>query len=338
MLVWVYVAAFPLAFVGGDYLLASLRRDQLAACDLGDMAVFGDSRAQADVIPALMPLPTQNLALPATNPVATWFAVEAALKCPNPPKLAVIMHGANVFTEPAWFWTIDSPLGFLSWSARIGLEHEALSVNDWGSLGPRPPDGLPYWAEDALFAVHAPSLFFASLKNARIGMRWTSNHVVAAGQARSRGHMLFGQAAGSAALAPESGLAAFHAAPLPDLFLRKTLALLEQRGVATLIVPPPLNRATYDRMGVAVPDAFAAYLRDMTRGMRHVRIAGDAMPCWPNASFGDEAHLNARGAEAYSREFAALIEGVLNGGPIQTMPDHCRKPEDKEGHRSASLP
>src|SRR6185295_8147154 len=85
-LVWLYVAMFPLAYVSGDYLLAHLQRQRLAACDVGDVAVFGDSRAEAAIMPVLVPERTMNFALPASNPVATMFAVEQALKCTASPR------------------------------------------------------------------------------------------------------------------------------------------------------------------------------------------------------------------------------------------------------------
>ena len=65
-LVWLYVAAMPMAFLSRDYPLWIAKRTMLDECRLGDVAVFGDSRTLAGTEPSVMPVPVMN------SEVGTW--------------------------------------------------------------------------------------------------------------------------------------------------------------------------------------------------------------------------------------------------------------------------
>src|SRR6201747_1869709 len=88
-LIWLYVATMPMAFLTEDYAVWVAKRAMLNECRLGDVSVFGDSRAMAGMDPSKMPMPVANLALSGTSPIETYFAVSRALRCPTPPKLVV---------------------------------------------------------------------------------------------------------------------------------------------------------------------------------------------------------------------------------------------------------
>jgi hypothetical protein len=47
------------------------------------------------------------------------------------------------------------------------------------------------------------------------------------------------------------------------------------------------------------------------------------MPCWPDRYFGDAAHLNGTGAEAFSRELDEALRQAAAGGAVRPLPDRC---------------
>ncbi|GAC1490992.1 MAG: hypothetical protein NVS2B11_15950 [Acetobacteraceae bacterium] len=57
VLVWCYVALAPMAYLEGGYPAWVAKAEMLRDCRLGEVAFFGDSRLEAGVIPALLPMP-----------------------------------------------------------------------------------------------------------------------------------------------------------------------------------------------------------------------------------------------------------------------------------------
>lgn len=324
-LVWLFVVSCPFAFLDEAYVTSRVQKQALAACDLGEVAVFGDSRAEAAIIPALVSVPSTNLAQQATNPVETWFAVKQAMGCPKPPRLVVIAHSPHAVMGPAAFWTHDIVDAVLSFDERRAVERVAVMLGDGASLGPVPADGLPAYARDWAYATRFPPLFFASLADAGIGLRWFRNRGMRDYVRRSRGHYLFGEAGGSSDVALEAGMTEFVMPPLVDHYLTQTLEFLNERGVEVIFLTPPVNQATYDHIGSNVATDYLVYLRHRSQGLRHVHILADVIPCWPDQFFGDRAHFNDTGAEAYSRELNWLILDVLARGTIADLPNHCRR-------------
>ena len=103
--VWLWIVALPSAFLDREYPIWQAKLRLLDTCDLGSILVVGDSRAAADIIPALLPGRASNLAIGGAQPVESYFAVKRALQCPNPPGRVVISHSMGHFFLPDTFWT-----------------------------------------------------------------------------------------------------------------------------------------------------------------------------------------------------------------------------------------
>jgi hypothetical protein len=323
-LVWLYVVAFPLAYHGDTYVDTRVQQRRLAACDLGQVAVFGDSSAEAAIVPNLISVSTSNFALPGTKPIETWFAVERAMRCPVPPRVVVIAHSAHMFTEPDLIWSQDGLDAVLDLDERREVERVAAQLHDPASLEPVPADGLSAGARDWAYEARFPPMFFASLVDAVVAVRWSANRDLVVYLGQTRGHRLFGKADGSSQLSSEGEMTGFKATALVDYYFTKTLGLLDAREVEVIYLSPPLNQTTHDRIGDGLAAEFRDYLRRTSRGLRHVHIMDDVLPCWPDAFFGDKAHLNGPGAEAYSREVDALLRDVIAGKTVEGLPGHCQ--------------
>ena len=323
-MVWLYVASFPMAFLSVDFVSSRVQKQRLADCDLGDVAIFGDSRAEAAIAPAFMSVRTSNFALQATTPVETWFAVQQAMRCPVPPRWVIIGHGLHAHNEPVRLWGFDAPYEFLDLGERQEVQRVAARLNDVASLESTSDIGVAAGLLDWAFAVRFPPLYFASLWQSWIGLRWFQNQGWADELTRARGHCLFGSANGSSEVAKEAEMHEFRPFPLVDYYFSKTLTLLDQHGVNVLYLTPPVNHSTYDRIRPEVAPGFLNYLRSKSRTLNHFHIVEDVIPCWPDEYFGDEAHLNKVGASKYSHEMNELLTRLMAGGTIGTLPDHCQ--------------
>jgi len=325
-LVWLYVACWPTAYLTDTYLHWTMQQERLAACALGDVAVFGDSKAQAAIAPKAMHVSIVNLSTAGTSPVETYYAVEQAMRCAHLPRVVILTHGAKTFAGMTGFWNQDAREGILTTVQRHEVEAEAARLHDVISIGEPPDDGLAPFARDWLYTVHFPPLAFPSLLRGAVFMRIRHNRDVMRDDREALGHALHGVANGSAELGEEVELDGFHATPLMDAYFRRTLASLDARGIEVLYLDLPLNKATYDKIEPSMRAAFVAYLRDAAGASSRFHIVGGLMPCWPNAFFGDRAHMNARGATAFSQGLDQVLTAWLAGMPPPDMPNRCDGP------------
>jgi hypothetical protein len=324
-LVWIYAASLPMAFLSLDYVSSRVQKQRLASCDLGDVAIFGDSRVVAAVAPDLMSVRVSNFGLQATTPVETWFAVQQAMRCPVLPRWVIIGHGAHAHSEMVKLWGFDAPYEFLDLAQREEVRRVAAQLKDVTPLEEVPDVGVPAGLLDRAFAARFPPLYFASLWQARIGLRWLQNQQWAAALTEARGHCLFARENGSSETAPEAEMQEFKPFPLVDHYFSKTLELLDQHGVNVLYLAPPVNQSTYDRVKPDVAPEFLNYLQSKAGKLNHFHVAEDVTSCWPDEYFGDGGHLNEVGARKYSAELDQLLQRLMAGEAIGNLPDLCHR-------------
>jgi hypothetical protein len=321
--VWIYVAAMPMAFLSRDYPLAIAKRALIDECRVGSVAVFGDSRTLAATVPNAMPLPVINLAQSGSSPIETFFAVRRTLRCPTPPRLVVIAHGALKFSSDSDYWAAFARNGVLSYADMREVDHDAASLHDTEIQDLLPGDQFPPRVREFLYSIRFPAFYFDSLVNGFVAARWQHNRNALQENLASSGHALFGTASGSSEVAVEGANISFRTSPLVDRYFSRTLEMLNERGVRAVFVSIPINHATYARMPGEFNDHFGDYLRSKARQFPNLYVAGPTIPCWPDEFFGDAWHLNAGGAELYSRALGTWLVEFLGGGTPKQLPNLC---------------
>jgi len=322
--VWLFAAFCPATYMPDTYLHEHVQLRQIATCELGQVAIFGDSQAKAAIVPRLLSVPTINLALAGTSPVETYFAVARAMQCPKVPRWVIIAHGARAFDRHIGFWTQDSNEGFLSPNERNEVERAASRLDDEGTIAP-PNDGLTGSIRDWLYTVWFPPLHFANLLDSGLGiLRYGHNRAVLRQVARSGGHALYGNGSGTNGVDTGYAVSDFEVRPLIDLYFDKTLNLLQKRGVVAIFLVVPVNQSTHDAASVKALGQFAEYLQEKSEKYPGFHVATGPMPCLPNENFSTPAHMNAKGSALYSAQVDRLLRGVEAGtiagmrdGPLQ---------------------
>lgn len=318
--VWLYVATMPMAFLDRDYPLLIAKQTMLAQCQPDTVDVFGDSRAEAAVMPAAMHMRVTNYALSGTSPVETYFLLRRALQCPYPPRLVVIAHSPMKFEDDADFWVFSARTGFLDLADMRDVARTAAAVHD-ESLSGR--GDRPFWLQSRLYDIRFPPLYFDSLVHGFVVGRWQYNLSVVQESIDSRGHALFGTADGSSGLAPEATPSHFVPSPLVDAYLDRSLELLASRHVPVVLLLPPINQATLTQSHAGFRQGLDAYLAALRQHHPDLIIANPTLRCWPNSEFGDAWHFNARGAEAFSQQLGAWLRTVLSGAAATALPGRC---------------
>ncbi|HET8995616.1 MAG TPA: hypothetical protein VFN42_03020 [Acetobacteraceae bacterium] len=328
--IWLYVATCPMAFLDRDYPLWRAKRAMLDQCRAGTVAVFGDSRAVAGIMPGVMPLRVTNFALSGTSPIETYFAVRRALRCPTPPRLVVIAHGALKFSADADYWRFGARTGFFRYDDMRRVDGDAARLHDDGIERLTADDHLQPWLRDRLYAVRLPMFYFSSLLHGYVAARWRHNLAAEEDALQSYGHALFGTAAGSSGIASEAGVDEFRASSLINLYYTRTLAMLQARHVAVVVLTMPVNQATYMQSQPQFRGQFAAYLHAEAASFDNVNLSASAIGCWPDAYYGDAWHFNAVGAAVFSRAFGVFLVRLLHGEPAEAPLHRCVEvPQDR---------
>jgi len=309
--VWLWVAAAPLAFLDPEYPAWLAKQQMLAQCDLGELLIVGDSRAAADIMPALLPVKAANLAVGGGSPIEAYVAVAHALDCPRPPRRVIVSLSANHFALPDLFWERTIRFGFLDRHDLAEFTRLSLRLDD-KSYRPRRSDGLPSAWLGRLYAMRFPPLYFSSLLKGGVFLRWWSNRAMLASSRDARGQYFFGTEDGSDIVAAEGHLPGFTPLPLLDHYFARMLALLAARDIEVDFVAMPMNQATWKAVIPPVRNGFAAYLNAYAARYGNFHIVGETMPYWPNRWFGDGfAHLNPDGA----RRLSTVLADWLNSPP-----------------------
>jgi hypothetical protein len=322
-LVWLYVATMPMAFLSRDYPLSIAKRTLIDECRAGSVAVFGDSRTLAGTIPSAMPIPVTNLAQSGSSPIETYFAARRALRCETAPKLVVIAHGPLKFSSDSDYWASFVRNGVLNYADMREVDHNAALLHDKGIQDLIPGDQMRPFLRELLYSIRFPAFYFDSLVNGFVAARWQHNRNALRENLQSSGHALFGTASGSSEVAVEGSDVTFRASPLIDWYFSRTLEMLTERGIPVIVVSMPINHATYTRMPAELSDHFGSYLRGKAKQFPGLHVVGPTIPCWPDEFFGDAWHLNARGAELYSRSLGAWLAEFLGGKTPKELPNLC---------------
>lgn len=315
-LVWIWVAAMPMAFMDPEYPSWQAKQILLDRCDLGEAVILGDSRAAADILPARLPVRTTNLAVGGGESIEAYATLIRALACPSPPSLVIISLDPGHFSRPDLFWERTVRFGFLRRPDLATLQTASRETGDWSVYAAHRLAGVPLFLRDALYAIRFPPLYFARLVRSGGGLRWWSNRRALATTLAARGQYYFGTNTGSDAVALDGHLTEFRPLPILDHYFDRILALLTARGISARFIAMPVNEATWNEVHPAVRTAFAAYLSAYERRYPLFHVDQDLMPHWPGRFFGDEfCHLNPEGAEVFS----ALLAQRLQEAPPNTQ-------------------
>ena len=306
--VWIWVVAMPLAFLEPEYASWRAKQVLLDRCDLGELLIFGDSRATVGIIPAALGVKATNLAVGGGEAVEALAALRRALACPETPKLVILSMDAVHFSRADLFWERTMRFGFLGGAELAELRNVSGHLGDDAVYEERHTDGIPSWLRDRLYLVHFPPYYFGSLIEGRGLWRWRYNQINLAASVAARGQYYFGVADGSSTVAADGQLTYFRALPVLDWYFGQMLALLAERGVQAVFLPMPMNEATARAVRPEMRDGFARWLAGYEARYPGFHVAGPVVQAWPNRWFGDGfSHLNPAGAERLSALLAACL-------------------------------
>lgn len=332
---WIGLAPLSILDVGQAQLVAKdilLRR-----CDPARVVVFGDSRAAVGIDAGTIKSPLLNLATWGANPVGDYYRLRTLLACPDKPDLVVLSYSLPEYVRltDLGFWGNTVYSHMLPLSDRREIIATIAAANDRtifrvleGETRPIYPS-LPYDLKNLLYEIYFPPFYGATaLKSLENGI------VLRAHQNNQWYHAIVDHGpiadlpvvAHANGPAKDAGLWSGTPDPVIDHYFEAMLSLLEDDGIASVVMLMPVNDATYDAMSATVRDGLLRYLRAMGRRYPHTMLADQDLPHWPDRFFRDELlHMNAAGA--------AQVSALLN----DCLADQIRQPALSDGHRCSLL-
>lgn len=305
LMIWAWIAWAPLAYLDPEYPYWRAKQDMVAACDLGELVILGDSRPAAGILPEGLPIRATNLAVGGGKPVEALAMLRRVLACPDRPRYALLSLDPGHLMLPDLLWERSVRYGLLRRDDLAELAALSAQTGDWSVHEARRHDGLPPVLRAWLYDLRLPPFYFNSVMKAGLFLRWPANQAALRDGLSQRGQYYFGQDPGSDAVALDASLGPFRPAPVLDAAFDRLLCLLREHGIETWFVPMPVNRATWHATDPRLAAGFDAWLDAKAERHRMFRVLRPTEPWWDNRWFGDSfAHLNPKGAERFTRILA----------------------------------
>jgi len=308
---WAFSSTERNGYMDQDFGQWTAKMHMIRDCEVGDIAVIGDSRASAAIVPAAMsPERVSNLALTGATPIEGYFELQHILRCPVAPRVILLAYAPRQYEEAGWFWLHAARYGFFSLQELEEVRHaeQQVGVADLykGAFGTEPPGIMKNW----LYVHNFPPFNFASMLAARGFGRAAMNDKVRRDTLASGGQHL----EGTAACAKKPGWEAAQAHFLPDLlialFLHRLIDEASSRGIQVELLFPPISTLTAKAIAPAYKAEFDAYLMQLRHELPQVGMIGSAFPVMDDCSFGDEHHVNQKGADAFTRGILRLPDAT----------------------------
>jgi hypothetical protein len=310
VLAWCVSAFGAAGFLDPEYGLWVVKRQMVAACNVGSTVALGDSRVVAAVVPAELG-DTTNLALGTATPLEMYFVARRLTACRKPPRRVLLNFSPQDLRRDDYYWARPALFGFLSFAELEEARATARAFHDTTLYRPPTVWDLDAKVRDWLYAHAFPSFYLDSMWKGGLVMRLATYRRVYTETRLADGHVLYldvyGDNGSADQPADEAVAKTFRVSPLLDYYLTRMLLLFEQTGTQVVLIAPPWNQATCEKLHPAFVAGYDAYLHTLEREFPGIISIGPAVECYPNRLFSDAYHLNAAGASLFSRRLSELL-------------------------------
>jgi len=330
---WLYTSTQRSRFMETGYAVWDAKRTMVSNCDVGQVAVFGDSRADSALIPDRLKKVATNLAVAGGTPIENFFFVKSVLACESKPAIVMLSFNPGAFEiiQP-WLWDNSVGYGALGWQEVSEIRHEAERLKDASYLAVTPKLGIDGIFRDAAYSHGFPGIYFNSLLESRLMGKTAMNRQKFDEVVMARGYPSYrrvAQVAGAGATKVQE-TARFTPLPIQQSYFEATLALLDRAGITTYFLITPYNTTNVNTHNQPYNAAYMAYLHRLDAKYPRFQLLQSKPPVWEQAMFVDGAHLSQEGANVFSRLLDRCIEWAaenanLGGGCNFDHPDQSAK-------------
>ena len=263
--------------------------------DTEQILFIGDSTLKAAVIPDIIGESAYNLSLGGAGPIEMYYSLKNYLDNHPKPQRIFLAFAPMHFTYLDRYRDRTLYFHFLSSQEQIESQLNIFKLDNVPLL-----DRLPILLENVQYMCKFPTKYFQTIRNSKL-KRGKYNEENYQQVAAERGHMYFGRD-------PEwfnhyeihkQLKVDFKLLRVEDFYMRQLLKLCIDNNIQVDMVQTPINQIVYDEASKHVYfPPYQEYLRSLSK---EFNIAIDSELVFYDVTlFGDELHLNEKGAEIYS--------------------------------------
>ncbi|MEA2738124.1 MAG: hypothetical protein QOH05_1431 [Acetobacteraceae bacterium] len=305
---WLYTSVMPMRFLESGYPIWVAKQALLRNCKFGSVLILGDSRAESAIVPAQLPLPAANVTFGGTTPIETYFFAREALKCPNPPRIVVYSHSMAAYLRPnQGLWKTATRYGYISFGDLRAIAGVAARDHDRTLAAVNTQDGLTGIVRDVVYGIRFPSIFTASLIDARGFGRYDYNRVLLERTTVTRGQVLYNQPTDKRLVGIDADVSEFTPSPLEASYLDKTLALFATAHIKVLMLTIPAGESTVRAVASQAKLGFDRFLTEYANRYGNVILGTPGLLAWPDDFYVDGSHMNERGAKLFTARLGACL-------------------------------
>ena len=303
ILIILFTWACPFAYMDKEYPAWRFSKavaygDEYEGTDFNTV-ILGDSGAMSSLKPELLSDSTVNLAVGGGTSIEAYYFLKDYLENHEAPENVVVMFA------PFHYYTIDNFETRCQYFKNLSLSeacelygyakrHEIESVYNENTL-----------SAELSVRLNLPTKYLPAITAAiKEGGRYSANISAYEDLVKTRGYGMFGTADGCDEASYESGQdGIFFSTDLLCImeYLVRLYDLCNENDISMLILQPALNEASFNSLK-------ESYINDYNNAIESLKaqlpeaVMETELRCYPNEYFGDVSHLNAKGAEKFSRE------------------------------------
>jgi len=321
--VWIWVASNFIVFMDRGYAMWAAKMQIAHNCTMGRLAILGDSRPMADIIPPLVGAGVVNLAFGGVTAVENYIFAKQILNCSNLPKAVILSLTPVSFKKIGKLVDQAAYNGLLTFSDLEDIRNHTREMN----YGPYDLDfkqDIELRVKEVGYATRFPPYYFSQVKDAFISPHAWENKEVFDYTSKMYGwfwDFMPGNPFGHSH-AEETGWDDFTPFPFSDYYLHQLLALFESKHIPVYFVAMPYNEDSFQIMKPEFIEAYTAYINSVVKQYPGTHILGPLFSSIPWDKCYDSYHLNPQGARMYSERLRQLLNSShVEGGPYIADPE-----------------
>lgn len=293
LLLILYTAFCPMYYMDGEYPMWKAQKDQIRSGEQNfSLLILGDSRVKAALIPEVLSDGAYSLALGGASPCLMFYTMETYLQNHQAPETVLMTFTPAHFTYET-FWSRAIYYHQLSVSQEAEIFETARRFD--ASLYCRDH----YFRDWMSYRLRLPNQYVTPLLNSGFTGRYSKNTAIYEDIMKNRGHTYFGTADSCDQPFAETQKQHFEHDPIFDDYLDRLIELLLERDVTVIVEQTPINRASSEILSPVVLAEIEQYYSALRQKFPSVRVQTKPY-VYDNDHFGDNSHLNQKGAETYS--------------------------------------
>ncbi len=309
IIICVWCTFNPMSYMAVEYAMWAEERDFVRQSGNDpDILIMGDSRAKSSYLPEILSDDSNrsiyNIAIGGTTSVEMYYALSNYLETHKAPSEVILTFA------PYHFCTMDN------WQQT--LYYNYLTVPELAEvesrvtkLGGDETTRYSGWFADLVsFRLRLPNKYLDAVYTARINGNLESNTEKYKAVQKDLGYTEFGSDPGNDRPNYETHHATFDSSPLVLDYYDRLLSLCADNDIHVTIAQAPINEAS----SPLISEAFRAGYNDLMTSVQEKYpsfTVETEIPVYDNKYFGDNNHLNRRGAEKFSREFRDLNNSLF---------------------------